>query len=175
MAYKQEIKDYKVKALEVFKRHLAELEDNVVNVTSGSENQDPVSKIYVDYQESTLKLIEGKIKIDNEFLKQINMTNLEKYKDLDPDKFQQLQAKIVDNHKRVIEELKAQYEEVAKESREQLKYRLAESSENNDLNVKLEDPEEFFPEKMSVLSLNFTIILILFIVIIGLIYYYNFM
>lgn len=175
MSYKSEIKDYKQKAIEVFKNHLIDLETNVIEASKNELADEPVSKIYVDYQESTLKLIEGKIEIDNEFLKKINIQNLEKYKDIDPEKFEQIRTKIVDNHKRVIEELKENYEELAKESRENLKYQLAEIREDNDLNVSSTNPEEFFPEKLNVLTLNFVIIFGLLALIIGLIYYYNFM
>ncbi len=174
MAYKQDIKEYKQKAQADFEKHLMELEDNVIKAIDAESNKNPVSKIYLDYQTSSLKLIEGKIKIDNEILKQINITHLEKYKDLEPVQFTQIQDKLVANHKQIIGELKASYETIANESREQLKDRLAKETENNDLDFKIDDPEEFFPDKMSVLSINFTVILILLILIIGLIYYYTF-
>lgn len=175
MSYKQEIKDYKAKAKEVFQQHLTELEDNVVNFCISEDNSDPASKIYLDYQASTLKLIESKIKIDNEFLKQINITSLERYKDLEPAQFQQIQEKIVSNHKQIIEELKTTYEQFATESREQLKLRLVEQAKDNDLDVSSSNSEDFFPDKMGVLTVNFVIILVLLVVIIGLVYYYTLM
>lgn len=175
MAYKQEIKDYKVRALEVFERHLYELEEKVLETSTETNESEPVSKIYIDYQESCLKLIEGKIKIDNEFLKQINIKNLEFYKDLEPEKFAQVQEKIIINHREIIEELKIKYEQVANESRQKLKGELAKIREDSDLNVAATDADDFFPEKMGVLSVNFGIILLLLITIIGLIFYYSFM
>lgn len=174
MAYKQEVKEYRQKAVDVFVEHLQELEKNVIEASVEIQDSKPVSQIYVEYQESTLKLIEGKIKIDNEFLKQINITNLELYKDLEPEKFQKLQEKIVANHTRIISELKEQYEQLAVESRDKLKYKLANEREDSDLNVAMEDPEQFFPEKLNILTVNFVIIIILFAAIIGLIYYYLF-
>lgn len=175
MGYKQEIKDYKVRALEVFERHLAELEENVLKASTDTKENEAVSKIYLDYQESTLKLIEGKIKIDNEFLKQINIKNLELYQDLEPEKFSEIQDKIIANHKKIIEELKATYEEYATQSRQHLKSELAKVRDDSDLKVTTQEPDDFFPEKMGILSINFAVILVLLIAIIGLIYYYNFM
>ncbi len=175
MTYKQEITEYKGKALEVFKGHLEELENNVIKANENVEESSSVSDVYTNYQESTLKLIEGKIKIDNEFLKQINITYLDKYKDLKPEQFQEIQEKIVSNHQRIITELKTEYEQFAKDSRENLKYKLAEAREDNDLKINNNNPDEFFSEKMNILSANFIIIFVLLVIVVGLIYYYIFM
>lgn len=175
MSYKHDVKDYKAKATQAFKQHLSELEANVISVSTRVENTKPSSELYLEYQASSLELIMTQIKIDNEFLKQINIQNLEKYKQLEPEKFQQIQDKILNNHKMVIEDLKLQYEQIAKQSREELKYKLAEAAQNNDLKLNPNSPEDFFADKVGVLTINFAIIFLLLILIIGLTYYYIFM
>ncbi len=174
MSYRTKVKDYKSNAISSFDEHLKQLEQNVIKASSGEDNKKPLSAIYIDYQESTLKLIESKIKIDNEYLKQINIDYLEQYKDIEPEKFQELQEKLVSNHKQVISEIKDHYETVATESREQLKFDLANTREESDLRVKSSEPESFFPEKLNTITANFVVIFILLIAVIGLIYYYYF-
>ncbi len=174
MGYKNEVKAYQNEAFASFDEHLKQLESNVIQTSLDEEKQKPLSALYVDYQESTLKLIESKIKIDNEYLKDINLTYLEQYKDLEPDKFQQLQQKLVDNHKRIISEIKEHYEQVAQESRVQLKDDLANTREESDLAASASDPDDFFPEKLSVINANFIIIVVLLFAVIGLTYYYYF-
>lgn len=173
MNYRDEILEYKASAIKKFENHLKELEENTL---SGENVKDiEASEIYTNYQIKTLKLIEGKLKIDNEFLKNINITYLEKYKDLDPKQFALLQDRIIENHKDVISELKANYEFCSNSSREKVKYEIASVKEDSDIIIEEENAEEFFPEKMHVLNFNFIVMLVLMIVIIGLICYYNFM
>ncbi len=174
MGYKAEVKSYKNEALISFDEHLKQLEQNVIKASSNEDNKKPLSSIYVEYQESTLKLIESKIKIDNEYLKQINIKYLEQYKDIEPEKFQELQEKLVSNHKQIIGEIKEHYETVASESREQLKVELAKTRDDGDLRVKSSNPESFFPDKLGTINTNFIIIFILLLAVIGLIYYYYF-
>lgn len=172
MEYKQEIKQYKLEAIENFRQHLTELERNVIETSLRTSTEKNLSEIYIDYQERTLKLIEGKIKIDNEHLKQINIKNLELYKDLEPEKFKVIQERVIENHKNIILELKAKYEEDAILSRSNLKFKLAEKHGDNDLDVPAIDPADFFPEKMNTITLNFIIIIGLLLVILTLTYYY---
>lgn len=173
MNYREEIIEYKASAIKKFEKHLIELEENVLS----DENLKDVeaSELYTAYQIKTLKLIEGKLKIDNEFLKNINITYLEKYKDLDPKQFTMLQGRIIDNHKEIISELKANYEFSSNSSREKIKYEIASIKEDSDIVIEEENAEEFFPEKMHILNFNFIVMLVLMSVIIALICYYNFM
>ncbi len=175
MGYKNEIKEYQNGAIASFDEHLKQLEENVLRSSEADDISKPLSQIYIDYQESTLKLIESKIKIDNEYLKQINISYLEQYKDIEPEKFQTLQEKLVTNHKKVIGEIKEHYETVATNSKEQLKVDLANTREEGDLRVKQNDPDNFFPEKLKIVTTNFVIILILLVAVIGLIYYYYYL
>lgn len=173
MNYREKIIGYKASAIKKFEKHLIELEENVLS----DENLKDVeaSELYTTYQIKTLKLIEGKLKIDNEFLKNINITYLEKYKDLDPKQFTMLQDRIIDNHKEIISELKANYEFSSNSSREKIKYEIASIKADSDIVIEEENAEEFFPEKMHILNFNFIVMLVLMSVIIALICYYNFM
>ncbi|WOO87832.1 hypothetical protein RZE82_02575 [Mollicutes bacterium LVI A0039] len=170
MTYKQEINDYKAKALDVYQGHLVDLEQNIITLSTTQSEEKTAADFYIDYQNSTIKLIEGKIKIDNEFVKQINIKYLDKYKDLDPEQFEQLKLRVVDNHRTVISELKDQYEELAVESRENIKFKLAETREDNDLNIDVHDPVDFFPKKISLFNFSFVAMLVSMTMIIVILY-----
>lgn len=173
MNYREQILEYKASAIRKFENHLNELEENVLSEEHLIDIE--ASEIYTSYQIKTLKLIEGKLKIDNEFLKNINITYLEKYKDLDPQQFTMLQERIIENHKQVISELKANYEFCSNNSRDKVKYEISSIKDNSDIESPEQSAEEFFPEKMHILNFNFIVMLVLMIFIIGLIYYYNIM
>lgn len=175
MTYKQEVAQYKDKAITIFQGHISDLEKNIIKRSKDVEKQTPVSELYIDYQKGILKLIEGKLRIDNEFLKQISITSLEKYVGLDTEQFSEIQGKVLENHKRIIKELKTEYEQIALASREHVKLSLATSREDNDLNVSQTDTVNFFPPKMSIISANFILVLIIFVLIIGSVYYINFL
>ncbi len=176
MNYKTEIFEYKEKAISDFKSHLNDLEANVIkSVEVGEVNENKAATdIFMDYQSSVVNLINGKFELDNEFLKSIAKRYLEENKGANEERYQKIEEKLLSNHTRVLNELKESYDQIASESREELKNSLDSARNDKTLAVD-EEPKELFPEKMHVLSLNFLLITILLLVIIFLVYKFYFM